>query len=124
MLTDRQQLGLKGEAIAAEWLEQRGWRILDRRFRSGHRDLDIVASYYDRASHERIIAFVEVRTRHSATFGHPIETVHPKKQRELRLAAQAWMMCNRRSISSYRFDLIGIVFRGAKPEIEYIPNAF
>ncbi len=124
MLTDRQQLGLQGEAIAAAWLEQRGWRILNRRFRSGHRDLDLVASGYDDHSGESIIAFIEVRTRRSAVFGRPTETVQWKKQRELRRIARAWLIENKRSIKACRFDLLGITLDSDPPKIDYIPNAF
>ena len=124
MLTDRQQLGLKGEAIAAAWLEQRGWRILNRRFRHGHRDLDLVASGYDAASGESVIAFIEVRTRHSSVFGRPTETVQWKKQREIRRSARAWLISNKCPIKTYRFDLLGITLDGDSPEIDYIPNAF
>lgn len=124
MLTDRQVLGIKGEEIAAEWLQQRGWRIVDRRFRRGHRDIDLIAVRHDRGKGDRLVAFVEVRTRRSTAFGRPIETVQWKKQRELRKIARDWIMSNDCSASAFRFDIIGVVMDGDRPQIEYIPNAF
>jgi putative endonuclease len=122
MLTERQQLGLKGEEIAARWLESKGWTVLDRRFRAGHRDLDIVAARPDEG--QRIVAFVEVRTRLSTEFGLPSETVGWKKQQELGRAARAWLASNRRSGDVYRFDVIGVVLDGSNARIQHLPDAF
>lgn len=124
MLTDRQALGIKGEEIAAEWLQQRGWRILDRRFRSGHRDIDLIAARHECGTRDRLVAFVEVRTRRSSAFRCPTETVQWKKQRELRKIARQWIASNACSASAFRFDVIGVSMDGDHPKIEYIPNAF
>ena len=64
MSAARQVLGERGERIAEEWLVARGWRVVERRFRSGHRDIDLVV---ERTGDQgRVIAFVEVKTRVSA----------------------------------------------------------
>ncbi len=122
MLTERQRVGLKGEAIAARWLEGRGWAILDRRFRSGHRDLDLVAFRWEGAG--RLVAFVEVRTRFSTDLGTPAETVQWRKQQELGRAARAWLAVNKRSGDSYRFDVVGVILGGGRVLIQYVPDAF
>ncbi|MDQ6738298.1 MAG: YraN family protein [Gemmatimonadota bacterium] len=124
MLTERQNLGIRGEEIAARWLESRGWAILDRRFRNGHRDLDLVACRPDDSSAGRLVAFVEVRTRLSSDFGTPAETVGWKKQRELARSARAWLASNRRSGDSYRFDVLGIILGEGRVRIQYVPDAF
>lgn len=124
MLTDRQKRGLQGERIAAAWLAQRGWTILQRRFRNGHRDIDLVAAQQQFPGPTRLVAFVEVRTRLSSTWGTPIETVRYRKQMELIQAAKAWMALYRCSGDSYRFDVVGIILGGERPEIEYVPDAF
>jgi putative endonuclease len=128
VLTQRQQLGIRGEAIGALWLESRGWAILDRRFRNGHRDLDLVACRAgDGASagaNGRLVAFVEVRTRLSTDFGTPAETVGWRKQRELARSARAWIASNRRSGDQYRFDVLGVVVGGGRVRIQYVPDAF
>lgn len=124
MLTERQNLGIRGERIAARWLESKGWSILDRRFRNGHRDLDLVACRADDHGEGRLVAFVEVRTRLSSDFGTPAETVGWKKQRELARSARAWVASNRRSGDSYRFDVLGIVLGGGRVRVQYVPDAF
>jgi putative endonuclease len=48
-----QALGVAGEAYAAKWLEQQGWTLVSRRFRNGHRDLDLVAR------RDGVVAFVD-----------------------------------------------------------------
>jgi putative endonuclease len=124
MLTERQKLGLKGEHVAAKWLQMRGWTILQRRFRSGHRDIDIIATQLDSMTRGRLIAFVEVRTRLSTDWGTPSETVQYQKQREIVQSARSWISSNRRSGDNYRFDVIGVVFVGVDAKIQYVPDAF
>lgn len=123
MLTERQRLGIRGEAIAARWLEGRGWTVLDRRFRSGHRDLDLVVTRTELDA-SRLVAFVEVRTRFSTEMGYPAATVQWRKQQELARSARAWIRSNRRSEDVYRFDVIGVLVRGPTVRIQYVPDAF
>ena len=115
---------MKGESIAARWLEARGWEILERRFRDGHRDLDLVACRIAEGSAGRLVAFVEVRTRLSTDFGTPAETVGWKKQRELTRSARAWLASNRCSGDAYRFDVVGVVLGDGRVRIQYVPDAF
>ncbi|HWG35397.1 MAG TPA: YraN family protein [Gemmatimonadaceae bacterium] len=124
MLTGRQRLGIRGESIAARWLVLRGWEILDRRFRSGHRDIDLVVCRPEEGSAGRVVAFVEVRTRYSTDFGTPAETVGWKKQRELARSARAWVASNRCSGDQYRFDVVGVIVGTARVQIQYVPDAF
>jgi putative endonuclease len=123
MLTARQELGLRGERVAEAWLCARGWEVLDRRFRAGHRDLDLVAARWDEDG-GRLVAFVEVRTRYSTARGTPAETVTWRKQRELARAARAWIALNKRSKDSYRFDVVGVLVVGRRARIQYVPDAF
>lgn len=123
MLTARQLLGEEGERIAEEWLTNRGWTILDRRFRAGHRDLDLVTARYHPTG-RRGVAFVEVKTRRSALFGHPIEVVSTFKQREVAHCARAWIARNRRAGDAYRFDVIGVLLTDYRREVVHLENAF
>ena len=54
---ERSEFGREGEVLAERWLRRRGWRVLHRRFRSGHRDIDLVAE------RDGTVAFVEVKAR-------------------------------------------------------------
>ena len=124
MLAARQVLGERGEKIAEDWLIERGWSIAARRFRSGHRDIELVAERVNTDGSGRLIAFVEVKTRVSTGYGGPLAAVHWRKQREMARAARDWMGHFRQPGDVYRFDVVGIVFNGATPEVVYVENAF
>lgn len=125
VLTERQQLGLLGERIAARWLHRRGWTVLAHRFRDGHRDIDLVATRDDETRMGgRLVSFVEVRTRRAIVYGTPVESVGWRKQRELVRSARAWIGSNSRSVDAYRFDVVGVFLLGQNVRIQYVPNAF
>jgi putative endonuclease len=124
MLAARQLLGEKGERIAEGWLAARGWRIVDRRFRSGHRDIDLVAEQPSDQGSSRLIAFVEVKTRVSPGFGGPLGAVNWRKQRELVRAARDWIARFRQPGDIYRFDVVGVSFTEPQPEVVHVEDAF
>ncbi len=123
MLASRQVLGERGERVAERWLVGKGWRIMDRRFRSGHRDIDLIAEL-GRDGHGRVVAFVEVKTRASPAYGGPLGAVHWRKQREMAKAARDWIGRFHRPGDAYRFDVVAVVFGGEQPEVVHIENAF
>ena len=118
MTAASQVLGEEGERIAEAWLAQRGWRILDRRFRNGHRDLDLVAEMGG------VVAFVEVKTRRGNDFGHPVEAVNWRKQRELTRSATVWMARYGGGERMFRFDVVGVLIGDAGARVCHIENAF
>ena len=107
MSAARQALGLKGEQVAEKWLTVHGWGIADRRFKNGHRDIDLVATRDGRDDGERTVAFVEVKTRATNAFGGPVGAVGWRKQRELGRSAKVWMSRFQRPGDTFRFDVIG-----------------
>lgn len=122
MSAARQELGKRGERIAEEWLVQRGWRVVERRFRSGHRDIDLVVERTDDAG--VLIAFVEVKTRVSAGYGGPLGAVHWRKQQEMVRAARDWMSRQRTAGGNFRFDVVGVLYGIGQPEVVHVENAF
>lgn len=118
MTAATQILGEEGERIAAAWLAQRGWRILEHRFRSGHRDLDLVAE------RSGVVAFVEVKTRRGSSFGHPVEAVNWRKQRELTRSATVWLARNGGGEQLFRFDVIGVLVSERGARVCHVQNAF
>ncbi len=118
MTAASQVLGEEGERIAAAWLAQRGWRILDRRFRNGHRDLDLVAEQGG------VVAFVEVKTRRGNDFGHPVEAVNWRKQRELTRSALVWMARHGGGERMFRFDVVGVLISDGGARVCHVENAF
>jgi putative endonuclease len=113
-----QALGELGERIAERWLRARGWRVVQRRFRSGHRDIDLVVE------REGVIAFVEVKARRGDGFGGPVEAVNWKKQKELGRSARVWVARHGRASDAYRFDVVGVLVDGERVRIRHIEGAF
>lgn len=116
-MAEHNKLGKIGEEEAVHYLERKGYLILHRNWRSGHKELDIVASL----NHE--VVFVEVKTRHATMFGMPEDAVDNRKIRRIVAAADAYL--RRYAIDlPVRFDIITIV--GSKPpyHIEHIEEAF
>jgi len=114
----RQAFGEWGERVAGRWLEVHGWRILARRFRSGHRDLDLVAE------RDGVVAFVEVKARRGRQWGDPVAAVHWRKQRELARSALVWIDRHGAPGRVYRFDVIGVLLEGRRVQVRHVENAF
>lgn len=113
-----QEFGELGERIAERWLRRNGWRIVQRRFRSGHRDIDLIVERDD------TVAFVEVKARRGSRFGDPVEAVNWSKQKELARSASVWIDRHGRPSESYRFDVVGILVEGERVRVRHVPNAF
>ena len=114
----RQALGELGERIAARWLARKGWTIVAHRFRSGHRDLDLVAR---RGGN---VAFVEVKARRGTAFGDPVEAVGWRKRREMVRSAWVWIDRCGRPDEAYQFDVIGVLMTPSGVWIRHVADAF
>ncbi len=114
----RQRRGLAGEKAAIRFLEARGWRILDHRFRMGRLEIDLVAR------RGPVVAFVEVKTRRGDAFGSPLEAIGWAKRREISRVASAWMDRRGRAGDVYRFDVIGVMATPCRTRIEHVEDAF
>ena len=115
-------MGVKGERVAEKWLSVHGWEIAERRFKNGHRDIDLVATRHEQAG--RTVAFVEVKTRASADFGGPVSAVNWRKQRELCRSAKVWMSRFEKPGDTFRFDVIGVILGQEKVRVQHVENAF
>jgi len=122
MSAARQTMGLRGERVAEKWLSVHGWEIAERRFRNGHRDIDLVATKLEGVS--RTVAFVEVKTRTSADFGGPVSAVNWRKQRELTRSAKVWMSRFQKPGDTFRFDVIGVLLGAESIRVQHVENAF
>jgi putative endonuclease len=110
----RQRLGDAGEAAAAAFLEAAGWRIVARNHRCRRGEVDLIGEQGE------ILVFVEVRTRGTAAFGGPEETVDYRKQQRVVAAAQDFLMRRRGPPRGARFDVIAVV----GSQVTHFPNAF
>lgn len=112
-------LGDRGEALAAGYLAERGWVVLHRNYRIGHREIDLVARCSE------VVAFVEVKTRGGLGYGHPLEAITRRKRREIQQVAAAWMEAHGRPGYTYRFDAVAILLpAGGDPVIEHVEDAW
>ena len=123
MSAAKQAMGIKGECVAARWLLVHGWSIADHRFRNGHRDIDLIATR-EEVDSSRTVAFVEVKTRATDSFGGPLGAVNWRKQRELSRSAKVWIARFQRPKDTYRFDVIGVILGSENVRVQHIENAF
>jgi putative endonuclease len=119
-MTDaRQALGELGEELAVRELTSRGYAILERRYRTRHGEIDIVAE------HDATIVFVEVRARATGEFGRAAETVTDQKKRKVTAMAVEYLARHRITNRPCRFDVVAIdEALGPNREITVFPNAF
>lgn len=124
MSTDpRHRLGALGERLAAEHLVRRGFRILERNYRTRWGELDIVA--FD----GHTLAFCEVKTRRTGQGdGTPFESIHRRKQNSVRKMAGSWMRerSPRPLAQSIRCDAIAVTLDRDRRlvAIEHLEGAF
>ena len=118
-MASHRDLGIRGEQLAAAHLETLGYTILERNYRSGRREIDLIVR------RGNLVAFVEVKTRAGEGFGHPLEAITALKRREVERVAVHWHRRDGRRWQHFRFDAVGVLIRrGAAPVIEHIPNAW
>ena len=111
-------LGRRSETLACEFLRARRWTILERNYRAGHKEIDIIAARGE------TIAFVEVKARAGDTWGHGLEAITWAKRREIAHVARAWMAAHPGRGREYRFDAIAITWRNGSYLIEHVENAW
>jgi putative endonuclease len=112
-------LGRQGEAVAARHLADRGLVIVDRNWRCPQGEIDLVA----RDGTE--LVFVEVKTRSSIAFGHPLEAVTASKLARLRRLSAAWCDAHPGSHDHIRIDVIGVIAPTGGPiSVEHLERVF
>ncbi len=109
--------GKKGEEEACRYLSERYYRLLDRNWRCGHLELDIVAEYFGE------LVFVEVKARRNEEFAPAEMAVTPEKRAHLVQAARAYLNTYHLD-QPFRFDIITVVGGQSPYKIEQIVNAF
>ena len=114
---DPHELGRLGEDLACNYLINKGYRILERNWHSGHKEIDIIALNDD------VLVVVEVKTRKTGDYGDPDIAVGRDKQRMLIQAANAYVRYKNLDVD-VRFDIVSILFSDEVPEIEHIEDAF
>jgi putative endonuclease len=128
--TPRQFLGRWGETLAAEYLQQRGYTILERNVRTPYGEIDLVASESSPpgdplAEGDSVTVFVEVKTRASLAFGMPEDSITVRKRAHLLSAAQSYLQGHPELEHAWRIDVIAIqrLHLDSEPVIHHFENA-
>lgn len=108
-------VGRHGEDLAVAHVERCGWQVLDRNWRVGAGELDLVALDGDE------LVAVEVKTRRSAAYGHPAEAVTSAKLARVRRLVAAWLAAHDVHPGSVRVDVIAVLLPpGAPARLEHL----
>lgn len=111
-------IGKTGEDYAVEFLQQKGYQILERNWRSGSLEVDIIALQRD------ILVFVEVKSRSANYLLPPQNAVTKSKQRNIITAAARYVEYKSRT-EEVRFDIISVVMKqGQVADMEHIEAAY
>ena len=118
MLNQRQKLGKKGEGLAVKALKKKGFRILEKNYRTPMGEIDIIAM------DQGAIVFVEVKTRSSGQRGNPKWAVDRRKQVKISMSALKYLKDAKKMGAKARFDVVAIYSGDGGDQIEIIKNAF
>jgi putative endonuclease len=113
-MNQKKFIGKYGEDVAARYLEDRGYQILDRNWRCNLGEIDLVAKEKNR------LVFVEVKTRNGNGYGHPFEAITATKVARMKKLVNQWCIQNQRSEEKVRLDAIAILIRSGKVAIEHL----
>ena len=111
------ELGRWGEEMAVRYLERKGYVIVERDWKSGHRDIDIIAL------DDSTVVFVEVKTRTDEDVLPAVDAVDARKRQRIIYAAESYIRMCPLNLSP-RFDIITVVGSAPNQQIEHIPDAF
>jgi putative endonuclease len=98
----QKRIGRSGEQIAAAFLQEKGYQILDENYTSRYGELDLVVMDLD------MVVFVEVKTRTSTRFGLPEESISPEKLERIHKAGLVWLQDHPAAPDDWRIDAIAI----------------
>jgi putative endonuclease len=114
-VSDKIKTGNKGESLAAEFLVEKGFEILERNYRHKHAEIDLIVQRED------WVLFIEVKTRTSTAFGEPEDFVDDRKINKIFEAAEEWIYSTDWH-GHIRFDIVSVKL-GAEPVIEHFEDA-
>ena len=106
--------GRQAEQQACNFLQAQGLRLVEKNYRCRHGEIDLIM--HDGEG----LVFVEVRYRHSGSFGGALASIDVRKRRKLISTALHYLQARRQRCAA-RFDVIAI---DANSQIDWVPNAF
>ena len=115
-MDERRKLGNAGEAMALDFLVERGYQILERQWRSEFGEIDLICL----DKHGEVV-FVEVKTRQSLESGYPEDAVTESKRRHLQAAGEWFLRQAAWEGKEHRYDVVSIILDPAgRPEISHL----
>lgn len=112
------RIGQAGEQMACDFLETQGHQILDRNWRSGHLELDIVSEAPDG------LHFVEVKARTAPVTTTVLDQVNSVKQKRISAAAGQYLNKKHMEGKEVFFDIVSVLFDGEETKVRYFPQAW
>lgn len=119
--SNKKTIGQEGEDIAADYLTENGFELIERNYRYGHGEIDIIVK--DKSNNQ--LVFVEVKTRKNLEFGEPENAITKSKIKQLKKIAEAFVYEKDYREVECRFDVVAVIWnRETKPQIIHFRNAF
>ena len=114
--------GNKGETLAAEYLQRKGYKIVGRNYRSKWGEVDIICKFsnhkFSNSQMSDIVVFVEVKTKTTDKYGEPWEMVNAWKVEQVKRMGEAW--CREYAWEGrVRVDVVGVYLDQVEPRIEH-----
>jgi putative endonuclease len=120
MLNKYQKYGMESETAAVKYLKKKGYKIIERNFKTKYGEIDIIAKDGE------TIVFIEVKARKNQNFGSPKESITYTKIKKISKSALFYLKSSKQMNKKARFDvaIIKSFDDSQKPDIELIKNAF
>lgn len=116
---NKRDVGKEGENIAAKYLAEKGFEIVERNYHYSHGEIDIVAR------DKECLVFVEVKTRLNLKYGEPEYAINPKKIKQIKKMAELYLFDKEIEEANCRFDVVAILLEDeTNPQITHYENAF
>jgi len=106
------RFGQTGEDLAAQWLSEKGFSILQRNWRHGRYEVDIIAG------RQGILHFIEVKSLRSTSYGYPEQSVSQKKMGNVMQGASGWLH-RWPAFQRIQYDVLAITLKKDAPP-EYV----
>jgi len=115
---EKTSVGKEGEKIALDFLEKKGYEIVETNYRFGRGEIDIIVRK------DQLLVFVEVKTKKFGDFGDPINWINKRKQRQIGTIAKGYLYENNITDMDCQFDVITLNYNDGAYQINHIENAF
>ena len=116
-MTTRKKIGDQGEDNAVNFLFANGYEVLERNYRFGRAEIDIIALK------DSVMVFIEVKSRKNIIYGYPETFLSEQQQDRIHLAAEEYVL-QQAWQGEVRFDIIAILWEGKDPTLDHFEDAF